>query len=217
MSDIYAKSLKEAKELGEKYYILEKPCKNGVIAPRKVNGTSSVCTCDICWETHVQYHRKKGARKRANAEYREKAKKFVAQWRKDNPEKLKEGQKRYYEENKEEIMRKTRNWKKENNYKNSPEVVTRAAHKRRSRKRECRPEWYSEFDEFVLDQCVEIRQLRRDSTNIEWHIDHIFPIQNKKVCGLDVGLNLQVIPAALNIRKKNRLMYTNASEWIWDL
>ena len=217
MSDFYARTLKEAKRRGDNYYLLDKPCKNGVIAPRKVNGTSGVCTCEICWQTHLEYHRKKSEKKRSDPDYRERTRKNTIEWRKNNPEKLKEGQKRYYEENKEQIIRKIKQWKQKHDYKNSPEVVTRSAHKRRTRKKECRPLWYSEFDEFVLDECVDLRQRRRGSTNIDWHIDHIYPIQNTKVCGLDVGLNLQVIPAKLNIRKKNKLMYITTSDWIKDM
>jgi len=62
-----------------------------------------------------------------------------------------------------------------------------------------------EFNLFVLSEIHSLRRKRNDLTGIDWHVDHIIPLQNKLVCGLHYYNNLRVIPASLNRRKSNAL------------
>lgn len=75
--------------------------------------------------------------------------------------------------------------------------------KRRSAKMQRTPPWLDVVQnaeiEFTYKYCASLR-----SIGLNYHVDHIVPLQGKSVSGLHVPWNLQVIPADENIRKANR-------------
>lgn len=60
-----------------------------------------------------------------------------------------------------------------------------------------------EFTKFIVQEAHDLRKLRNKITKIEWHVDHIIPLKGKKVCGLHIWSNLQVIPKRINLQKGN--------------
>ena len=59
----------------------------------------------------------------------------------------------------------------------------------------------SDFDKFVFVEAAALASLRKVTTGIEWHVDHIIPVSKG---GESVAENIQVVPATWNRRKSNK-------------
>lgn len=111
--------------------------------------------------------------------------------------------KQHQQENREywrELNRKAfKNWT--NEFKANRRLKAHNRHKR------LKPvNWEQELTEFVTEEAHQLRLLRNDLTNIKWHVDHIIPLNGAKVSGLHVWNNLQVIPATVNLAKRNNFV-----------
>lgn len=76
-------------------------------------------------------------------------------------------------------------------------------------KRRMQVEVSCELTEFVFEEMCSLRELRKEATGFDWHIDHIVPLNHKKACGLHNYNNLQLVPAWWNVKKGNR----NMNQW----
>jgi hypothetical protein len=65
------------------------------------------------------------------------------------------------------------------------------------------PSWLDSDDLWMIEQAYELAAVRTKLFGFSWHVDHIVPLRGKRVSGLHVPLNLQVIPGVDNIRKNN--------------
>ena len=72
--------------------------------------------------------------------------------------------------------------------------------KRRARLLQAMPKWANEF---FIEEAYDLAARRTKITGFLWVVDHIVPLQGRRVSGLHVENNLQVIPETVNLRKFN--------------
>jgi hypothetical protein len=126
---------------------------------------------------------------------KEKASAISLAWQKRNRKRVNENYKRYYEKNKEAIKAK----KILAIASDLPKDAAKSALRRFGRAK-ATPSWANKF---FMAEAYRLAALREQMFGFKWHVDHIVPLKGKKVCGLHVENNLQVIPAVENIRKNN--------------
>lgn len=83
------------------------------------------------------------------------------------------------------------------------ESVRKAALKRYRAYKQQTPKWLTDEDKLMIQSFYATALFCSKSLGVNYHVDHIVPIQGKDVCGLHVPWNLQVITQAENSRKKN--------------
>lgn len=63
------------------------------------------------------------------------------------------------------------------------------------------PQW---ADKEAIKEIYKNRIKKELQTGKKYHVDHIVPLQGKRVCGFHVEYNLQILPAHENIKKNNK-------------
>jgi hypothetical protein len=174
-----------AKAAGVSHYFTGKPCKHGHVAPRN----TSKRTCIECI-------RVASARLQANdpAYRRSLNRKSYGK----HKEKRLLANRRWIAENKVRHKQLCRIWKLDN-----PEKLSMYHGKRCGLIRQATPAWadYAQMRVFFLQARLLTRQ-----TGVLHHVDHIYPIQGKTVCGLHVQGNLQVLTAEANLSKGRKVV-----------
>ena len=184
------------------------PCKQGHVAMR-ITASGSCIECrrvadrnkyhadpkaaikkrQACYKKNADAVRQKRRDKYAANPKKEKAyaKERSAQWRANNPDKVKA----------QRHLKMA--YKKANPHKNIADLA-----KRRAAKMNRTPKWLTAEDLWVIDEVYELAALRSKITGFKWHVDHIFPLQGENVSGLHVPWNLQVITWKENLSKANK-------------
>ena len=189
----------EAIAQGLRHYFTGKPCKHGHISRRSV----TTWICQECSRMHKANERRNKAervRLRARVWYSKNKERVVSQRKKtetdEDRRKSRERATAYYWANRERRIEAVKEYSRNNRAK-----VLAQRTKRKARVRQATPSW---ADLEAIKKIYIKRQNVSDRTGIEHHVDHIVPLLGKNVCGLHVPWNLQVIPAADNIRKSNK-------------
>lgn len=194
----------QAKESGLKRYFTGEPCKRGHIAERHVSGATCVkCAADRYEKNRDELlqinkewsianpEKRRQSKKRYHDKNKGKARERQRRYAKENPEKISEKRKRYREKNKEKFYAAIRAYQKSN-----PHVVIAAINRRRAAKLKATPAW-ADYEK--------IKEIYRMAKEKGMHVDHVYPLQGKLVCGLHVHQNLQIIAPVDNRRKSNKM------------
>jgi hypothetical protein len=194
-------SRSEAKARGLVRYFTGNPCKHGHTVERMVVNSDCVTCKDLRFlriqkANRALFTKRQREWREAN---REKHNATVSRRYAANPEKIKAGLRRWREANLEKAREIKRGWKRRN-----PEWVTANAGFRRAAQLRALPKW--------IDQ-NEIKAVYKSCRAMGpgYHVDHIIPLINPKVCGLHVPWNLQIITAPENYSKNNKFNSSAAS------
>ena len=133
------------------------------------------------------------------ARNKDRAKENARQWALDNPKKRLEICTKWREENREQHNAGNREWNSKNK-----DVKAALSAKRRSSKLSRTPKWLTSDDIEHMQALYSVAAMIQRESGVEYHIDHIIPLQGKFVSGLHVPDNLRVIPAVDNLKKSNK-------------
>ncbi|SAL03149.1 hypothetical protein AWB77_06720 [Caballeronia fortuita] len=201
----------EAKALGLQRYFTGRPCKHGHIAWRAVSNHTCWGCISIAKRDEYAANPDKSKQRRARyySKNREAEIASMRAYNEKNKESAAAKSKIRYTENRDTKRAKAREWAKLNPGKRRAQHIERKA-----RKKSATPPWYGEWDIFVMQEAGDLCVRRGEVTGREWHIDHMIPLRARNASGLHCASNVQVIPAALNMAKKNKMILTQPLEWL---
>lgn len=119
-------------------------------------------------------------------------------WNAANPEKTRANSfiRRQGGEYKEKARARTKKWQETN-----PALVAAYSAHRRAVELRRTPAW---ADKEKIIEFYKIRDAAAELFERDFHVDHVIPLQGKRVSGLHVHTNLKVLPGIENLKKGNR-------------
>lgn len=120
-------------------------------------------------------------------------------WRKANPDKNNAYQKKFRHIRPNDSRKIKAKYRKENRDKENARNA-----KRRAAKIQRTPNWLTKAQIQEIEDFYVIAKMFQMYTGEMYHVDHIVPLRGKKISGLHVPWNLQVLQAKENIKKHNK-------------
>ena len=120
-------------------------------------------------------------------------------WALANPEQTTARKAKWRQENSKTHNAYNRKWFAENKDKRSSYQA-----KRKATILQRTPSW--DPDAHLIIAKYQLAAMLSKASGIEHHVDHIIPLQGKKVSGLHVFSNLRVIPGSDNVKKSNKFL-----------
>ena len=108
----------------------------------------------------------------------------VANWQKLNKEKRNQSSKKFRE--------------------NHPDIIRFNNKRNKKRIKNKTPKWVNKEERAKIKEFYDLAKYLSLLLNIEFHVDHIIPLQGKNVSGLHVSSNLQILSAKENRSKNNK-------------
>jgi hypothetical protein len=138
-------------------------------------------------------------------------------WLAANPEKNKTRNAEWYAAHPEKVESNKARWAAHGQERDETNPKFRAAReaKRRAMKLQRTPKW-ADFEK-IEDVFAQAQAAREFFPEVEWNVDHVYPLQGKWVSGLHVHENLQVLPGVENSRKGARRVQVEFQKDMRDL
>ena len=139
--------------------------------------------------------------KARNALNKEKRLPKQKEWQQNNKDLYYKSCKKWKEANKEKCVFYYTNYRQKNKAKVNARWMAREAGKK-----DRTPSWLTEDQLWMIDEIYDLASIRTEISGISWHVDHVIPLNGKKVSGLHVPWNLMVITAKENQIKGNKFL-----------
>lgn len=142
-------------------------------------------------------------RRISDSKYKNKAKDkilaYLKDWRNNNKDYISNYRSEYKQNNKDKLSARKKSYR----LKNASKISSLNA-KRRAAKLKRIPIWTSQKDMKYIETLYLSAKRITKCIGIQFHVDHIIPLQGQLVSGLHTPSNLQIISSNLNLSKHNK-------------
>lgn len=124
---------------------------------------------------------------------------YLKEWRANNQESIINYRSEYKNSNKDKLQARKKSYRLRN-----PSKISSLNAKRRASKLERLPKWLSQSDIKYMESLYSSARRITKCIGLQFHVDHIIPLQGQLVSGLHTPSNLQIISSNLNLSKHNK-------------